>query len=293
LNSLGTDGAAGNLRSALFQDFADRYFPAPRPDSRVDARSAAQHARLMRGTWSNSRNSQSNFLATAGFIGQVKVSVDKKGELLIPALRGLNGQPRHWVEIAPFVWLDAVGHDRLAAKVVDGKPVRWSFDLLAPFMVFERVAWYANSAWLMPVLLASVSALCLTALLWPVTAFVRHRYQALLRLDGAALRAYRWSKIAAIAILAALALWTLTIVLMLKNNNDLDGRLDPLLWLDEIFGTIVFIVGLLAMLWNLRSVWRGARRWPARVWSVVLSVSAAAVLWVAMVCKLTSFGTNY
>jgi hypothetical protein len=47
------------------------------------------------------------------------------------------------------------------------------------------------------------------------------------------------------------------------------------------------------MLWNLRTVWRGGRRWPARVWSVVLSVSAATVLWVAVVSKLISFGTNY
>jgi hypothetical protein len=160
-------------------------------------------------------------------------------------------------------------------------------------MVFDRVPWYANSAWLKPLLAASVAALLLTALLWPVAAWVRRRYQAPLGLDPASLRAYRWSKIGAILILAALGLWAVTFVLMLKNNNYLDGRLDPLIWVNEIFGTLAFIGGLLVMLWNLWSVWRGERRWPARVWSVVLSVSAATVLWVAVVVKLISFGTNY
>jgi len=159
--------------------------------------------------------------------------------------------------------------------------------------VFDRVPWYANNAWLKPLLSASVVALLLTVLLWPIAAWVRRRYQSPLALDPASLRAYRWSKIGALLILAALGSWMLTIVLMLKNDNNLDGRLDPLVWFDEIFGTLVFIGGLLLMLWNLRAAWLGGRRWPARVWSVVLSVSAATVLWVAVVFKLISFGTNY
>jgi CubicO group peptidase (beta-lactamase class C family) len=292
-NSLGKEGAARNLRGALFEDFADRYFPAPRPQSRVDAATAAAHAALLSGTWANSRGSHSNFLAAASFIEQVRIGVDRKGALQIPDIKGRNGEPRHWVEIAPYVWLDADGHDRLAAKVVDGKPVRWSFDLLSPFMVFDRVPWYANSAWLMPLFTASVVGLLLTALQWPVAALVRRRYQAPLRLDPVSLRAYRWSKIGAILILASLALWALNLGLMLKNNNNLDGRLDALVWLDEIFGTPAIIGGALLMLWNLRTVWRGERRWAAKAWSVVLTLSAITVLWVAVVCRLIGFGTNY
>jgi CubicO group peptidase (beta-lactamase class C family) len=292
-NSLGKEGAAGNLRSALFQDFADRYFPAPVPGTRVDAKTAAAHAAALAGTWANTRAAESNWLAAVGFISQVKVGVDKKGELVVAGINQLDGKPRHWVEIAPFVWLDTTSHDRLAAKVADGRPVRWSFDLLSPFMVFDRVPWYKNSAWLKPLFLASFAALLLTAVLWPVTAWVRRSYRAPLQLDLASLKAYRWSKIGAILILAGLLLWLLTVSLMLKDTNNLDGRLDPLVWFDEILGTIVFIAGLALMLWNLRTVWLGNRRWPAKVWSVVLTLSAATVLWVAFAFKLISFGANY
>ncbi|HKD55377.1 MAG TPA: serine hydrolase domain-containing protein, partial [Steroidobacteraceae bacterium] len=292
-NSLGKEGAAGELRSALFQDFADRYFPAPRPEQRVDAKTAAADVALLSGSWANSRASQTSFLAFLGFLGQTKVGVDGKGELQVAGLNGLNGKPRHWVEIAPFVWLDSGSHDRLSAKVVDGKPVLWSFDLLSPFMVFERVPWYANSAWLKPLLLVSVAVLLLTAVFWPVTAWVRRRYKAPLLLAPAELKAYRLSRIGAILVLAGLAVWGLLVAMLLKDFTRADSSSDPFLWFAEIFGTVAFIGGLILVLPNLRAVWRGKRRWPAKVWSVALTLSAVMVLWVALVFRLISFGANY
>jgi hypothetical protein len=47
------------------------------------------------------------------------------------------------------------------------------------------------------------------------------------------------------------------------------------------------------MLWNLRTVWSGTRRWPAKVWSIVLALAAFIVLWVAFAFKLIGFGVNY
>src|SRR4029077_1974457 len=130
-------------------------------------------------------------------------------------------------------------------------------------------------------------------LVWPAAVLVRRRYRAPLALAPASLRAYRWSRIAAVAALAGLALWLLILTFILKDTNSLNGRLDPLLWFAQLFGALAFWGGLALMLWNLKAVWGGQRRWPAKVWSVVLVISAGAVLWVALVCKLLSFGTHY
>jgi CubicO group peptidase (beta-lactamase class C family) len=291
-SSPGKDGAAGGLRSAMFQDFADRYFPAVAPKAGVDEKTAAAHAALMSGTWAVSRGSSSNFLAGVGFISQSKVGVGKKGELVLP-FPGLNGKPRHWIETAPFVWFDADGHDRAAAKVVDGKPVRFSFDMLSPFMVFERVPWYADSALLLPLFAAAASALLLTALVWPVAVLVRRRYKAPLALAPASLRAYRWSRIASVLILASLGLWLLIFTLIFKDTNNLSSRLDPLIVCAQLFGIVALVGGVALMLWNLKAVWSSPRRWPARLWSMVLALSAVVVLWLALVCKLLSVGTHY
>jgi hypothetical protein len=40
-------------------------------------------------------------------------------------------------------------------------------------------------------------------------------------------------------------------------------------------------------------VWNGARRWPARVWSIVLVLAALSVAWIALVFKLIHFGSSY
>jgi hypothetical protein len=291
-NSLGKEGAAASLRVALFDDFADRYFPGTEGDLRVDDKTAAVHAAMLKGNWINSRGSQSNFLAAVGFIGQTKVGIDDKGKLVVP-FPGLNGKPRRWVETAPFLWQDPDNHQRLAAKVVDGKAVRFSFDEISPFMVFYPASWYEDAAWLLPAVCAGLAALLLTALSWPIAAVMRRRYGAVLALDGAELRAFRLSKIAAILILAAVGLWALTLSKMLDDNDYLSAKFDWVVRLAQIFGVIAFIGGLGAMSWNLWKVWNGTHRWPAKVWSVVLVVAAALVLWVACVCKLMGFGLSY
>jgi len=294
-SSPGKEGAVQTVRNQLFQDFADRYLPAAVPHpvtAQVDAATQTAHSALMSGAWDVSRRADTNFLAALGFIGQTKLGANKKGELVIP-FPGPNGKPRRWVEVAPFVWQDVNGHDRAAARVVDGRPVRFSFDFLSPFEVFDRTPWYSSSTWLMPLFLVSFVALLLTALVWPVAAIVRRRYHAPLALDPKSLRAYRWSRIAAVAIVAALAVWGLFMMLILKDTGTLGGRLDPLLVLAQLLSIVAFIGGLVLMLWNLAVVWRGQRRWPAKTWSIVLALSSVLVLWVALICKLMVVGTDY
>ncbi len=291
-NSAGRDGAAHGLRGALFQDFADRYFPAATAQPLIDAKTSAEHAALLTGSWVNSRGSRSNFLAALDLIGGMRLGLDDKGGLLAP-FPGLNGQPRHWIEVAPFVWRDLNSHERLAARVANGVPMRFSIDLLSPFMVFERPAWYRNPTWLRPLFFCSVGALLLTALLWPIAAIVRRRFGATLELEPTALRAYRFSKIGATAIVLGLTLWGVVFSLVLKDTAVLGPGLDLLLLTTQSFGIVAFVGGLAAILVNLRAVWTGKRHWPAKTWSVVLSVAALTVLWTALAFKLMSIGVNY
>ena len=294
-NSPGKAGAAGGLRGALFEDFADRYLPAVETNSaKVDEKTSAAHAAMLKGHWANSRGSQSSFLASVGLFGQTKASVNAKGELVVP-FQGLNGKPRNWVEIAPFVWLDKDGgHERLAAKVVDGQAVRFSIDGISPFMVFDRVPWYQNGAWLVPLLYCALGALVLTAIFWPVTAIVRRRFGASLALGPDALRGYRFSKIGSILLAAALGLWAFTVIRMFGDFNNLSDSFNSSIRFAQLFGILAFLVGTVLILWNLRAVWSiGTRRWPAKVWSAVLALSALVVLWVAFAFHLIGFGIYY
>lgn len=292
-NSGGKEGAAGTIRAALFQDFADRYFPDTTTDGRVDAKTAAAHAKLMVGTWENSRRTDGSFLDIAGFIGQTKIAVGPKGELIIPDLKDASGTPRKWVEIAPFVWRDAFGHERLAAKVVDGEVVRWSFDMVSPFMVFERAPVGRSSAWLLPLLYLALGVLALTFLHWPTTWYIRRGYKAELGVAGNARRAYRLTRGLAGASLLLLAGWLTFVTMLFADLNNTTDALDPWLILLQILSLVVFVGAVAVSGWNAWLAWRDGRRWPSKLWNTLVFVAALVVLYVALTFHLISFGTQY
>ncbi len=291
-NSTGKAGVSGDLRTALFDDFADRYFPGEGVDGRVDAGTAAEHAKMMAGNWVLSRGSASNFMNVIELFSQFTISVGPEGELVVPYL-GLNGKPRDWVEIAPFVWRDVGGHQRLAAQVEGGKPVRFSFDLVSPFMVWDRAPWYKNTAILLPLFGASLAALALTLILWPVVAIVRWRHKSSLALEPRALGAYRRSRLAALAIILGMAGWVGALAVLTLDSDAASSASDPMFWFVQIFGAVAFIGGALLLLRSLQVVWTGKRSWFAKLWSLVLAASALSVLYVAFAFKLIGFGVNY
>lgn len=293
-NSAGKEAASHHLRIALFNDFADRYYPGPRIETRVDEATAKQHAAMMAGNWSGSRGAFSTFFSVIGLIGQLKVTTGENGELVIADAKDLAGQPIKWVEIAPFVWQDANGHDLLAAKVVDDKVERFSFGLAGPFEVYLPAGSSRNGAWLTPALYVSLAVLLLTVVLWPVTALVRRSYRARLDLSPREVSAYRAGKIGALLIVLALGAWMFTIVSMFSDLNKTTEAFDPVIRFDQIFGFVGFVGGFVLILWNLATVWReGSRRWPAKVWSVLLALAALVILWIAFAFHLIGWGVHY
>ena len=293
LNSTGKEGAAGPIRTGIIEQFVDRYFPRPPEDRALDAKTAAEHARLMVGTYEQSRRMQSNFLSLFTLPGQVKVALNADSTLGVAALQGLNGQPKRWREIAPFVWREVGGKERLAAKVENGRVAMFSVDEVSPFTVFTPAPWWKSSAWLMPLLLASLTALLLTVVTWPVAAAVRRRYGVAFPLEGRAARAHRLIRIAALAALVLLGAWVATMLPLMSDLFVSSAPLGPWILTLQILSVIVFVGGAAIALWNVRTTWAlpGARY--AKMWSVVLVVAFLCLLWVAVVFKLISFGATY
>jgi CubicO group peptidase (beta-lactamase class C family) len=291
VNSAGREGASGLVRDALFTEFADRYFPSPLPDTRVDSATAAAHARKMAGVYSGSRGSFTNFMRVIELFSQAKVGVDDKGKLVAPALTGTNRQPLEWVEIAPFVWRDKNSGLRLAAKVENDRVVRWSVDSASPFLVFERTPWYRSSVWLVPALSVSVGVVLITALAWPFGAIMRRRYKVRPLIEGRSLFAQRLTAVFAWLAVSALVLWAVFVSVGFSDLPKLGGSLDWLLKTAQVVTPIAVIGLLLVVLWNVTMAWR--RGWLAKVWNVALTFSALVLLWVVLAFHLLGTGTYY
>jgi hypothetical protein len=291
-NSAGRGGASTTHRRALFEQFADRYFPAPRDNRRVPDDQAREHARLMAGNWVVSRGAHSSFLNVTELLGQTSIGVGKDGELVLPFALGQGGPPRRWVEVAPFVWHDLNSHEVLAAQVENGVPVRFSINTVSAFMVWDRVSASRNSALLLPLMIAGIVVIFLTALFWPVRWLVRRKFGATLALERRELQSYRLVRTFAWLMILALVGW-LVVMSSLGDLSRMSSALDPILYATEIFTIIAFVGGLVVVLWDLWLVWRGKRRWPAKVWSIVLVLAVLINVWVLWSFGLMTLGSNY
>lgn len=293
VNSTGKEGAAGPLRSALFHEFADRYLPGSPDDGTVDTETAKKHAQQMAGIYENSRRSETGFTALANIAGQTKVVATEEGSILIPSFTYAGGQPKQWKEIAPYVWREIGGDDRVAAKVVDGKVQRFSTDPYSPFMMFEPVPWWKSSGWLLPIFLAGLGALALTVLAWPVSALVRRHYGTRYELTGRDARAHRIVRITALIVLVVLVTAVVLLVTMFSDFDNLSPANDGKVSLLRLSAMIVFPLATLIGFWNAAVVLGSSRRKWAKLWSIVLALSFLAVLWVSYAFSLIGIGANY
>ncbi|WP_447755352.1 serine hydrolase domain-containing protein [Sphingopyxis fribergensis] len=293
MNAAGTQGVSGPIRAYLFEAFADRYFPFEQRDGRVDPATARDHARMMVGTYNKTRRLETSFLKAMELAGQTKVSLDSDGGLRLNAVPGIGGQPRKWVEIAPFLWREAGGKMRLAAKVENDRVVRFSVDSGSPYVAFDRVPWYLSTAWLTPAMLASLGALLLTAIAWPVSAFVRRRYGVKTDLSPAALKSYRLTRGFAALAVAVMVGWIMFVTKLVSDFSSLSGELDWALVTLQIVTPVVFLGLLACAAWNIRNVWTTRRRRFAKFWSLVLLMSAVILLWIGVGFHLIGFGTRF
>jgi CubicO group peptidase (beta-lactamase class C family) len=293
MNSSGKAGAPGDIRSALFEQFTDRYLPGPTLDGKVDEKTAAEHARMMAGLYDNSRRMDSSFLSLLNLLGAVKVVPNEDGTITATAITNLAGVPIKWREVEPFVWRDADGKNLLAAEVKDGQVTRFSLGEISPFMVFEPVPASRSPGWLLPLVSVGVVALLLTVLAWPISALTRRHYAVPYRLTGQDAKSHRWVRIASTAVIVLCIAWATTVTAMMSNFKFLSSSYDWLLWLLQLLSLVAFPAAAVIGVLNAATVLRGQRKWYTKVWAIVLAIALIVLLWVAYAFHLIALDVNY
>jgi uncharacterized membrane protein len=139
---------------------------------------------------------------------------------------------------------------------------------------------------------ASLFILFVTGLLWPVRWLVRRKFGATLALDRRALMSYRLTRTFAWLILLTLVAW-MVVLSMLGELSRLNSSFDPILYFVQILTIVTLFGGVGIFGWDLWLVWRGKRRWTAKVWSVALLFAALTMLWVGWSFHLVGIGANY
>ena len=292
LNSVGKGGAAQEVRSQLFHEFADRYFPAPPPDGKVDEKTAAEHAGMIAGRYSVSRRVDTSFVSLLYLAEQATVADNGDGTISVSSATSPSEVPLKWREIAPFVWREEHGKDLLSARVENGRVVRFAFGDASPFEQYLRTPWDKSGGWWTPAMALSVVVLLLTVLAWPVSALTRRHYGVAYALSGQDARAHRWVRIAALAAVAVFVGWVVLVVSML-SSLDLIPKVNGWIALLRILSPIAFVGGAAVGLWNAWVVVRGRRRFWAKLWAVLQAAALLLLLWAALSFHLISLFTGF
>ncbi len=277
LNSLGSGGSPASIRHALYAGFTDRYFPGPGPQGHVDPATARADAAKIAGHYLSSRREQTNFLSLLNLIGQAKISADADGHITASNVLGVSSQPKQFEEIAPFVWREIDGKERLAAKLEGGAVTMWGEDSDSAVEVSQPAPWYENAGWLLPAVIAAVAALLLTGLLWPVTAIVRRqlpqrlsRCEALPPTASASSASPRWPRDCSCRP-GSPSKCTCSL------PSQVSAAMDPAIMTLHVLSIVLFPLAVLAALWDFVVIWRtraGWGSWWARLWSTVLLLSS-------------------
>ena len=287
VNGRGKDGMGEFVRGNLFEGFADRYFPGPPPPvSTVDLATAKAHAAMIAGPYISTRRSDSTFVALVGLIQPNVVTANADGSISAAP----EGQMETFDEIRPFLWQQRNGHDRLEGIVKNGKVVRWASDGVAPIMVYLRPHGLAGTGLEGPLTLVALGLLLLTAVLWPIVAIVRRRYQQAFAYTGQRAMAYRLLRVCAILGVVALGLWFAVLQMVSATSG---GSVAGWLHLAQVTALLGFVGGFLVSLWNLVLAFRGPGSWFSKCYGVLMVGAFAMMLWIALHYHLVGLSGQY
>jgi len=282
----------GSLRKQLLESFTDRYFPALPQLPQPTLPTAREHGALLLGRYVSSRASFSNFLSSGNLLSQPKISMAADGTLITPAFKDLAGQPRHWREVKPFIWLDEASGSHLGALMQNGK-ARWiSFDEASPVAVWMPVSAWLSASWNLPLLHLSLLVFLLAATLWPIAALVRHRCRKPFALQGAARRWYRLSRVAAILSLLFAAGWLFVLMHLDGSIASFNDHFDGTLRLIQLVGVLA-IIGTIAAFMNTFHAWHDRDGWWRKLNSTALLLACFATIWFAFSLHLLNLHLNY
>jgi len=174
-NSLGKNIGGG--RGEILRAFMNRYFPNPgEPMVNVDADTQKSDGRKVSGNYDGTRRGETTFLKLIALLDQFRVSSDKEGILTVEGNKNQSGELKKWKEIAPLVYTEVDGPERIAFRRDASGTVR---EMLPFPAIYEgqRVPWYATKAFVGVVIGGNLLLTFLTVLLWPVAVVIRKRYQ--------------------------------------------------------------------------------------------------------------------
>ena len=277
-------------RTTLWRAFLDRYLPYEVPDIQPPSTAASDNASVL-GSYQTSRRCDYCILRATALLGELNFKPGKDQTIVAAGLKAPNGQPRQWKEIAPLVYRDVNGQDKIAFTRMPDGTLRMGAG--ADIVVYESVPFHLRGSFVQTVIVGAIIVMGLTLVFWLVGALVRWHYQR-------PLPETEFGKFARVAVrlvcaldLLVLALWATWLskagdnISLLASHFDIWLHLLQVLQWIAIFATVIPLLVMLVA-WVRTGLW-----WWARLYYTLIALACCAFVWLVFLCRLTDWSLRY
>jgi CubicO group peptidase (beta-lactamase class C family) len=273
-----------NVRSHLFHEFANRYFPMKSIPPTIALSSARMHAAQVAGSYLTSRRFEMSFVKLGSLFDQLEISGD--GDGILSFVRGTETVRLH--EIAPYLWESTDQRFRMEAKMVRGRPL---FISLSPITIYQPLSFFQSSRFVYPLIAVSLLILLITALSWPAAAGLRRYYG----LDRVTTRKQKFAMIgrgfASWLIFIACVAW---LILIVPNISSGFSVLDDIQILaTQAFSLFAVILSVMAVLTTVSELGDKSLGISRRVLSLIWIAAMIIALWQFYAFDLIKIGSDF
>lgn len=268
--------SVGGGRGELMRAVMNRYFPNP-PEQKadIDSNVAKSDGVAVSGVYDGSRRSDTTFLRIVALLGQFSVKSDKDGLLMVEGDKNQRGELKKWKEIAPLVYNEVDGSERIAfRRDASGKVT----EMLPSVAIYEgqRAQWFNNKRLINPIIGANLLLVILTVLLWPVAVVIRKKYQRPLFTSKTDRVLYFISRMVCLGELIFILAPVIMFSAGLEHIVLLGDAINPWLSALHIFGWVLMVGILLLVVSAIRFARLPGHTFWFRAHSVLLALGAIA-----------------
>lgn len=288
-NSPGTAGAVEKVRTEIFNEFLNRYFPYTPPVEKTVA-SAKRDAARVAGWYQSSRRT-ARALTLVYALGQTSVSALPNGEIEVAGLTNQADSPLHWREVGPLYYRQTDGQAHLRFNAgSDGRVLSWATDLFNAVSVFQRVEGL-KALGTLKIMLALFIAILAIELLIRLGAWIARRKLGLrLGVSGGEGWVHLAARIGAILFLVTLGGW----VALLSNDKVLlSPSLVPMMIVLYVAGLFAVLGGVAMIAEAVLRVRNGPGGWLVKSGEIVVALAALYGIWLFTAFGLVNFVTNF
>ncbi len=290
-NSIGKAGGVETVRTQIFRQFLDRYYPyTAKVEPTVAAATAKADAARVSGYYTSSRQIK-RALSFVYVLGQNQVSALPDGTIELSMLKDPAGNPLKWHEVGPLYYQQVNGQSHLKFNTdASGNVVSWTSDEFIPVEMSLRVNGMETMGSVKNLLLATVVVFVLSLLIRLGAWIARRKLGLKLGLSRRDQWIHLVARLGVVLFLLTLIGW---VAILSDEQSILSASIVPKMQGLYTLGVLTLIGMLGVIAETVIRVTRGPGGWLVRVGEVIVALGALYAIWFILAFGLTNFVTNF